>query len=50
MKVDLFLNESFLNSCELLMIRHKTNFASDCFKGIAYNMKVSIVLETPGTN
>ena len=32
MQVELFLDESFLNSCELLMIKTKTNFASYCFK------------------
>ena len=32
MQVELFLDESCLNSCELLMIKAKTNFASYCFK------------------
>ena len=32
MQVELFLDESCLNSCELLMIKRKTNFASYCFK------------------
>ena len=32
MQVELFLDESCLNSCELLMIKTKTNFASYCFK------------------
>ena len=52
MQVELFLDESCLNSCELLMIETKTNFASYCFKEIAYSMKVKVstVLETPGTN
>ena len=52
MQVGLFLDESCLNSCELLMIETKTNSASYCFKEIAYNMrvKVSTVLETPKTN
>ena len=42
MQVELFLDESCLNSCELLMIETKTNFASYCFKEIAYNMKVGV--------
>ena len=42
MQVELFLDESCLNSCELLMIKTKTNFASYCFKEIAYNMKVGV--------
>ena len=52
MQVELFLDESCLNSCESLMIEKKTNFASYCFKEIDYNMKVrvSTILETPGTN
>ena len=52
MQVELFLDESCLNSCELLMIETKTNFTSYCFKEIAHNMKVIVrtVLETPGTN
>ena len=32
MQVELFLDESCLNPCELLMIKTKTNFASYCFK------------------
>ena len=32
MQVELFLDESCLNSCELLMIKTKKNFASYCFK------------------
>ena len=32
MQVELFLDESCLNSCELLMIKTKTNFASYCSK------------------
>ena len=32
MQVELFLDESCLNSCELLMIKTKTNFASYCLK------------------
>ena len=32
MQVELFLDEGCLNSCELLMIETKTNFASYCFK------------------
>ena len=32
MQVELFLDESCLNSWELLMIKTKTNFASYCFK------------------
>ena len=32
MQVELFLDESCLNSCELFMIKTKTNFASYCFK------------------
>ena len=32
MQVELFLDESCLNSCELLMIETKTNFASYCFR------------------
>ena len=32
MQVELFLDESCLNSCEWLMIKTKTNFASYCFK------------------
>ena len=32
MQVGLFLDESCLNSCELLMIKTKTNFASYCFQ------------------
>ena len=43
MQVELFLDESCLNSCELLMIKTKTNFASSCFKEIAYNMKVIVI-------
>ena len=35
MQVELFFDESYLNSCELLMIKTKTNFASYCFKEIA---------------
>ena len=31
-QVELFLDESCLNSCELLMMKTKTNFASNCFK------------------
>ena len=31
-QIELFLDESCLNSCELLMIKTKTNFASYCFK------------------
>ena len=52
MQVELFIDESCLNSCESLMIETKTNFASYCFKEIAYNMKVRVItgLETPGTN
>ena len=52
MQVELFLDESCLNSCELFITKIKTNFASYCFKEIAYNMKVrvSTVLETSGTN
>ena len=42
MQVELFLDESCLNSCELLTIKTKTNFASYCFKEIAYNMKVGV--------
>ena len=42
MQVELFLDENCLNSCELLMIKTKANFASDCFKEIAYNMKVGV--------
>ena len=42
MQVELFLNGSCLNSCELLMIKTKTNFESYCFKEIAYNMKVGV--------
>ena len=41
-QVELFLDESCLNSCELLMIKTKTNFASYCFKEIAYNMKAGV--------
>ena len=41
-QVELFLDESCLNSCELLMIETKTNFASYCFKEIAYKMKVGV--------
>ena len=45
-------DEGCLNSCELLMIKTKTSFASYCFKEIANNMKVrvSTVLETSDTN
>ena len=50
MQVELFSDESRLNSCELLMMETQTNFASYCFKDIAYSMQVSTVLETPGTN
>ena len=32
MPVDMFLDECYLNSCELLMVKTKTNFASYCFK------------------
>ena len=32
LQVELLLDESCLNSCELLMIETKTNFASYCFK------------------
>ena len=32
MQAELFLDESCLNSCELLMIKTKTNFESYCFK------------------
>ena len=42
MQVELFLDESCLNFCELLMIETKTSFASYCFKEIAYNMKVGV--------
>ena len=42
MQVELFLDKSCLNSCELLMIETKTNFASCCFKEIAYNMEVGV--------
>ena len=42
MQVELFLDASCLNPCELLMIKTKTNFAYDCFKEIAYNMKVGV--------
>ena len=42
MQVELFLDESCLNSCKLLMIKTKTNFASYCFKEVAYNMKVGV--------
>ena len=42
MQVELFLDENCLNSCELLMIETKTNFASYCFKEIAYNIKVGV--------
>ena len=42
MQVELFSDESYLNSCELLMIETKTNFASYCFKEIAYNVKVGV--------
>ena len=42
MQVELFFDESCLNSCELLMIKTKTNFASYCFKEIAFNMKVGV--------
>ena len=42
MQVELFLYESCLNSCELLMIETKTSFASYCFKEIACNMKVGV--------
>ena len=31
-QVESFLDESCLNSCELLMIKTKTDFASYCFK------------------
>ena len=31
-----------MNSCELLMIETKINFASYCFNEIAYNMKVRV--------
>ena len=44
-QVELFLDESCLNSSELLyMIKTKTNFASYCFsfKEIAYNMEVGV--------
>ena len=36
MQVELLLDESCLNSCELPMIETKTNFASYCFKEIIY--------------
>ena len=39
-QAELFLDDSCLNSCELLMIETKTNFASYCFKEIAYSIKV----------
>ena len=42
MQVEMFSDESCLNSCELLMIKTKTNSASYCFKEIAYNMKVGV--------
>ena len=42
MQVELFLDESCLNSCELLMIETKTSFASYCFKEIACNVKVGV--------
>ena len=42
MQVGLFSEESCLNSCKLLMIKTKTNFASYCFKELAYNMKVEV--------
>ena len=42
MQVELFLDESCLNSSELLMIETKTNFASYCFQEIAYKMKVGV--------
>ena len=41
MQVELLLDERCLNSCELLMIETKTNFASYCFKEIAYNLKAT---------
>ena len=41
-QAELFLDESCLNSCELLMIRTKTNLESYCFKEIAYKMKVGV--------
>ena len=52
MQVELFSDESCLNSCESHMVETKTIFASYFFKGIAYNRKVrvSTVLETLGTN
>ena len=52
MQVELFSDESYLNSCESLMVETKRNFASYCFKEMAYNRKVTVstVLETPGTN
>ena len=42
MQAELFLDESGLDSCELLMIETKTSFASYCFKEIACNMKVGV--------
>ena len=42
MQAELFLDESCLNSCELLMKETKTNFASHCFKEIACNMEVGV--------
>ena len=42
MQVELFLDESCLKSCELLMIETKTSFASYCFKEIACNMKAGV--------
>ena len=42
MQEELFLDESCLNSCELLMTETKTNFASYCFKEIGYNIKIGV--------
>ena len=52
MQVELFSDESCLNSCELLMIETQTNSASYYFKEITYNMKVrvSTALETTEKN
>ena len=50
MQVELFLDESCLTSCELLMIETKKNLASYCFKEIAYNRKIGVSHTTDKRN
>ena len=44
-QVELFLDESYLNSCELLMIETQgQTLHLNCFKEIAYSMKVGAIV------